>query len=265
MQRSILPLVALGAVIVSSPALAMVDFTISLESEVAGAQNSSSGFFSVGVEDFNSRTPGLNQSFNTDFGGSIFRGRYTGVQVLPADQYGGAGGGGAYPVTFSEAGYSLDLSSTQPGGVTYFGFWLPALDGGNQVTFFSGGQQLFTFSAADAGAFIGGLPDSSTYLCNPNGTFAGQNCGEPYAFLNFYARGNARFDRVVFAQVPAGGGYESDNHTVGRWSRISGTVIAGAGVVPEPESWALLIAGFGMVGAAARRRRSQSGRGSVPA
>ena len=30
----------------------------------------------------------------------------------------------------------------------------------------------------------------------------------------------------------------------------------GAGVVPEPASWAMLIAGFGLVGAAARRRRA---------
>lgn len=32
--------------------------------------------------------------------------------------------------------------------------------------------------------------------------------------------------------------------------------VGAAGVVPEPESWALLIAGFGLTGAAMRRRRS---------
>ncbi len=32
---------------------------------------------------------------------------------------------------------------------------------------------------------------------------------------------------------------------------------AGAGAVPEPASWALLVAGFGVVGTAARRRRRQ--------
>ena len=35
----------------------------------------------------------------------------------------------------------------------------------------------------------------------------------------------------------------------------------GAGAVPEPATWEMLIAGFGLVGAAARRRRA----GSVPA
>jgi hypothetical protein len=36
-------------------------------------------------------------------------------------------------------------------------------------------------------------------------------------------------------------------------------------VVPEPASWAMLIAGFGLVGAAARRRRQAGVRGSVAA
>ena len=35
----------------------------------------------------------------------------------------------------------------------------------------------------------------------------------------------------------------------------SGLTIGTAGAVPEPASWAMLIAGFGLVGAAARRRR----------
>jgi hypothetical protein len=31
---------------------------------------------------------------------------------------------------------------------------------------------------------------------------------------------------------------------------------SGTGVVPEPASWAMLIAGFGLVGATAHRRRA---------
>jgi hypothetical protein len=37
-----------------------------------------------------------------------------------------------------------------------------------------------------------------------------------------------------------------------------GSVSANVALVPEPASWALLIAGFGLVGAAARRRRQQT-------
>ncbi|MBB6226455.1 hypothetical protein FHS79_000609 [Polymorphobacter multimanifer] len=35
-----------------------------------------------------------------------------------------------------------------------------------------------------------------------------------------------------------------------------GTSVGGSGVVPEPASWAMLIAGFGLTGAALRRRRA---------
>jgi hypothetical protein len=231
-------------------------FTVSLESGLPGAQDSTSGFDAVGIERFDGQAAGANQIFSSSFGGSLFTGTYTGVQVLAADQYGGAGGGGQYAVTFNEAGYSLDLSTSLPGGVSYFGFWLSALDGGNQVSFYQGGNLLFTFTAALARDFINGLPNASSYYCNPTSNFANQNCGEPYAFLNFYARGTTSFERIVFAQVPAGGGYESDNHTVGRWNRISGTVINVPGsTVPEPALWALLVTGFGFTGSALRRRR----------
>lgn len=230
------------------------NFTVSLESEAPGIQNSTSKFHAVGVETFESRSAGSGQTFNTTFGGSDFTGTYTNVRINNADQYGGADGTGKYAVTFSSAGYSLDVSTTLPGGVKYFGFWLSALDRGNNVTFYSGNRQLFTFSALDARNFINGLPNASSYYGNPNSNFAGRNTSEPYAFLNFYARGRVTFDRIVFAESPQVGGYESDNHTVGRWKTISGTVIAGVPSVPEPGTWAMLLAGFALVGASARRR-----------
>ena len=52
--------------------------------------------------------------------------------ILPADQYGGAGGTGNYPVTFTTAGYSVTLSAVDttnanaPVPITYFGYWLSA-------------------------------------------------------------------------------------------------------------------------------------------
>jgi hypothetical protein len=244
----------LGGALIASQAMA-ASFIVSLESEAPGLQNSTSQFYAKGVETFESRPTGF-QNFTSNFGGSDFTGVYTGLQVLGADQYGGAGGTGKYAVTFSSSGYSLDLSTTQPGGVKYFGYWLSALDRGNNVTFYSGNRELFTFSSADAKTFIDGLPNKNQYYGNPNSNFSGRNRGEPYAFLNFYARGNVSFDRIVFTERPQVGGYESDNHTVGRWKTISGTVIATAGGVPEPATWAMLIAGFGMVGLSARRRKA---------
>lgn len=239
----------------TSAAHAAMPITVSLESELPGMQNSTSGFDFVGVERFDGRSNGGGQTFTTDFGsGGVFSGTYSNIQVIDKDQYGGAGGTGKYAVTFSSQGYSLDLSTTRPGGVTYFGFWLSALDGGNSVSFFQGNNKLFDFSAADAKNFIDSLPNAGSYYCNPNAAFANWNCGEPYAFLNFYAKAGTSFDKVVFAEIPQQGGYESDNHTVGVWNKMSGTILPSTGAVPEPQVWAMLIAGFGMVGASMRRR-----------
>lgn len=234
---------------------AMLPITVSLESEKSGLQSSTSGFDFVGVETFEGRATGTGKSFTTDFGGSsVFSGVYKNVQVNTNDQYGGAGGTGQYAVSFkSQGAYALDLSTTQPKGVTYFGFWLSALDKNNNVSFFQGKKQLFTFSAADAKAFIDGLPKSSSYYGNPNTAYQGKNTGEPYAFLNFYAKPGTSFDKVVFSQS-GGGGYESDNHTVGVWNKMSGTIIPAPGIVPEPQNWAMLIAGFSLVGVSLRRR-----------
>lgn len=240
---------------ISVQAQAAIPFTVSLESETPGQQTSTSGFFSVGTETFNALPTARPQNVTTSFGGSVFSGTYTGLGVAAANQYGGAGGTGKFANAPSRASYTLDLSSSQPGGVTYFGFWLSALDGNNNVSFYQGGNLLFTYRASDAAAFINGLPGRAQYFGNPNAAFLGQNRNEPYSFLNFYARGGTRFDQVVFSQG-ASGGYESDNHTVGRWSRMSGTIIGGNMAVPEPATWAMLVIGFGMVGASIRRRRN---------
>lgn len=250
--------VAVAGLLASSAAQAVIPFTVSLESEAPGIQNSTAGFHAVGVERFEGRGTGTGINFTTNFGGSDFTGVYTNVQINGADQYGGAGGTGNYAVNFSNRGsYGVDLSTTLPGGVTYFGFWLSALDGGNNVRFYSGGNLLFTFTAQNARDFIAGLPNTNAYFGNPTGQFLGQNAHEPYSFLNFYARGGTTFDRVEFSQV-GGGGYESDNHTVGQWNRISGTIIPLDGAInaiPEPETWAMLLVGFGLVGTGMRRRR----------
>ncbi len=251
-----IPLFALALLAATAPTQAapFLPFTVSLESETPGTQVSTSGFHSVGVENFNARTNGEPQNFTSNFGGTTFTGVYTGVGINSADQFGGANGTGKYANAMTGRSYTIDLTSTETQGVTYFGFWLSALDANNNVTFFQGANQLFTFSATNARSFILGLPNNDDYRGNPTAPFLNRNNNEPYSFLNFYARGTTRFDRIVFSQGSAGG-YESDNHTVGRWSRISGSVVGGSAVVPEPATWAMLLTGFGLVGAAARRRK----------
>ncbi len=225
--------------------------SILVTAEAPTVQNTTAGFSAIGVETFDGIATGAGQNFTTDFGGSVFSGTYTNVRIDPANQFGGAGGNTNHAVTFTGTGFTLDLSSSEAGGVNYFGFWLSALDGQNQLKFFNGGNLVYSFTASNALTFINNQPNAADYFCNPNPAFAGQNCGEPYAFLNFYGLDGTTFDRIQFFQDPVSGGYESDNHTVGRWTTITGDPLG----VPEPASWAMLIAGFGLVGVSTRRRR----------
>lgn len=67
-------------------------------------------------------------------------------------------------------------------------------------------------------------------------------------------QGNAITNRRVFITAGAG------EAITGLTFRSTGVAFEfdtiAAGAVPEPQSWAMLIAGFGMIGAAARRRRT---------
>ncbi len=215
-----------------------------LNYEEPGVQHSTATFTTVGVETFDSRTN--RQSFTTDFGtAGAITATYSAVQINPADRYGGAGGTGKYAGAFAATPYSLTFTTDAarlPNGVNYFGYWLSALDAGNQVSFYRGGVQVGQLTPGDVLAQLSG---NRSYYGNPSPAFARLNSGEPYAFINFYDR-TGSFDEVRFTQSTSGGGYESDNHTVGFYTATGGT--------PEPASWALFVAGLGLVGAGMRRR-----------
>ncbi|WP_448582463.1 Npun_F0296 family exosortase-dependent surface protein [Thermaurantiacus sp.] len=232
---------AAAAFALAAPAGAVVIITY----EAPGVQNTTATFDFVGVETFDSRPTGTGLSFTTDFGGSEITGEYRNVQINDVDVFGGAGGTGKYAVTFSSTGYEILLSTSRPEGVNYFGYWLSALDGGNNVQFYKGADLVYSFTPAAVLAAIGSKP---AYFCNPTGAFPDGNCREPYAFVNFYFTGGLTIDRILVFENPPVGGYESDNHTVGYFKTITGTPI------PEPATWAMMIAGFGLVGAAMRRR-----------
>lgn len=250
---------AAAALGTAAAASALVPFDVRYESEGVGIQNTTATFSTGGVETFESRTTDCNvcgHNFTTDFGtGGAIQGAYTNVAVINADQYGGAGGSGKYAVTFGSSGYSLNLSSTIPGGVNYFGYWLSALDKGNQVSFYSSGKLLFTFAPQDVITEVNRHANHASYYGNPNASRLGNNSGEPYIFLDFFAD-HGNFDKVVFAENPQVGGYESDNHTVGHFvTKGTGTSIPLINsAVPEPATWGMMIAGFGMVGSGMRRR-----------
>ncbi len=181
----------------------------------------------VGIQNFDSWNGG---AFTTDFGtGNGILGAYSGGFIVhDADQYGGAGGLGRYPVAFQSSGpYSLSLTTSRGiPGVNYFGLWFSALDTGNLLQFYRGNTLLFSFTPADFISLVGACPSSSGFCGNPNATFQGRNGGQQYAYLNFYDPDNY-FNRIVFSEPSGGGGFESDNHTVAYMDPVvvSGTLI----------------------------------------
>jgi hypothetical protein len=224
--------------------------TFVTRAEAPGVQTSLANLRTgAGVETFNTRTVGSNRTFTTNFGGSAFAGEYKGVNILEATRFGGAGGNTRFADIQKEEGFTLKFTDAPKGGVTYFGMWWSALDKGNQVKFYQDGKEIFKFGADEYTALLKGNASSipAAYFGNPNAAFSGLNKAEPYAFINFYAIGGA-FDKIKFFEKPQVGGFETDNHTVGQWLTTD--------PVPEPASWAMLIAGFGLVGAMARRRAS---------
>lgn len=264
MARSLLRQIARPAILIIAGCVASFSIGIgeakadafALSYESAGVQsanstalcaNAGAGRCTIGVESFTGRTS--NSSFTTDFGtGGTITGAYSAVQVNAADQYGGAGGTGNYAVAFSNTPYSIALTSTLTTGINYFGYWLSALDSGNQVGFYKNNVLLYNFLPSTLIAAVGSCSGSNKYCGNPNSQFAGANTGEPYAFVNFVDT-NGTFDSVRFVQN-GGGGYESDNHTVGFVTAQSGTNIA----VAEPASLALLAFALACLTIVSRRR-----------
>lgn len=228
MWKAIFSGVAAAALAV--PAAAGVVVTV----EAPGVANTTQSLAQVGVETFDSYAPGTYASLSSNFGGtSSYSGTYAGPQIHVADSWGGDGNS-QYVVALGQGQqYTLTLNKS----ADYFGFWLSALSSGNHLAFYNGSSLVASYDYTSLGAIINAA--AGDYMGSP---FTGQGQNELYAFLNFNFDNGDRYDSIVFSNSGTDG-FESDNHTVGN-------------TVPEPATWALLITGFGLVGLAARRRRT---------
>lgn len=109
-------------------------------------------------------------------------------------------------------------------GVSYFGFFMGSPDVYNTVTIYTaGGEQ--TWDGAQMAALAGQLGNGN------------QGVG---FYMNF--TGDAPITKVTFASTQDA--FESDNHSY-------------IAAVPEPETYAMLLAGLGLIGVAARRRQQR--------
>ena len=160
MKRALLGAAGLIAALTVGTAAKADNFLLNYEAP--GVQNTTATFSVSGVETFNEQPTGIGSGFTTDYGtGGAITGSYTGangVQINPADVYGGAGGTGNYIAAFGNTPYTLTLTAdpTQdPQGINYFGYWLSALDAGNQVAFYKGGVEVGALTPGDVIAKLG--------------------------------------------------------------------------------------------------------------
>ncbi|MDF5724386.1 MAG: PEP-CTERM sorting domain-containing protein [Rhizonema sp. PD37] len=231
----------LSAAIVSQPAMAAPKFKVTIEApgvQQSKLTNSSSGATGVFVNNFDSETTGY-KSNGLAFAGDSKIGIYDKGDIVAANQYGGAGGTGKFlvvqpgqsgaPATYTQS--TLTLTNPQ----RYFGVWWSAGDKNNELDFFSGNQLLEKFTTADVIKLVN---NNKSYYGNPNPKFKGQDSGEPFVFVNFFADPTdtkVTFNKVAFINKLANPltGFETDNQTIARSYQ------------PVPEPSALL--GLGLV------------------
>jgi hypothetical protein len=141
---------------------------------------------------------------------------------------------------------TLNSASVSGGGVftstqvSNTGFTVPNLSSTQQFCLKTGGLNGECETSGAAGVSKGSTVSQSFAL-----NFA---TSESFVSLQNFVMS---FRGVTGTAIGSGGPVSVENADVTGF----GTIAAAAGPIPEPSSWAMLIAGFGLIGAAMRRRR----------
>jgi hypothetical protein len=207
-----------ASALIAAPAAA-----VTLVSSIAGAPDPGvpSGFTTVVTFD----APSAAGIVNTVTGAVITAaGDIGGIRAAPA----GTPVGGVYQSVGTDGTSSFDFSGYLAGRpLTGLSLYWGSVDDYNFIDFYSrSGSLLQTISGTDLPQFDG---DQTAPITNRRLTFA-INAVDDVTRLVFRSEGNA---------------FEFD------------TIAVSPEAIPEPGTWAMLIAGFGLVGAAMRRRQRQ--------
>lgn len=136
----------------------------------------------------------------------------------------GSTGTDAYATTGSNATLKLDRTAG------YLSFRTGALDGSDTMELFSHGQSLGYYNLVDSAAAAGFGGDPARY-------------SGLYRYVNFWV--DEGIDEVRFSQNA--GSFAFDQVRVGQLAAVT--------AVPEVQTWAMLILGFGVMGTAFRIQR----------
>lgn len=157
--------------------------------------------------------------------------------------------------TYEENGFTLTTLSGAGSTATGFGNPSPSLYFGSNLGSPSFSFSIvassgsFTFSGFDIAANNGSVDYTITGFLDGNAIYslsATQATIFPFGFVTVASNTPLTFDELVFSATA--------NGTTGNFDNIQ---VSSAAAVPEPASWALMVSGFGMLGAALRRKSAR--------
>jgi hypothetical protein len=157
------------------------------------------------VENFAGYSSGIYKNVNWSGVGTIDE-----VSLIKNNLYGGTPSSKIYPVDSTSGGLggikqtTISLNS----GASYFGLYWSAGDQYNRLSFYNGNNLVSTFTT---GTLMSLLPKS--YYGNPNPANKGQDSGEAFGFINFFAQSGTIFNKIVLDNAGSSG-FESQDWTV---------------------------------------------------